>query len=163
MEDEGTQASRFYEMGGGKQGDHGGARRQVPHGGPGLSSQGRRTWRRFVRDNAAIGSEEVAFQDGRCGRGRAGRRARSQTRSCLSTGKTTEWFTCRGRSCSLMSDVFWCGALGTVVLVRPAGQETRGALQFNCCAGVRDIAQSGDCASLACSVFAVSSWVDRWD
>ena len=44
-----------------------------------------------------------------------------------------------------MSDVFWCGAVGTVVLVRPAGQETRCALQFNCCAGVRDIAQSGDC------------------
>ena len=33
-----------------------------------------------------------------------------------------------------MSDVFWCGAVGTVVLVRPAGQETRGSLQFNCCA-----------------------------
>ena len=38
-----------------------------------------------------------------------------------------------------MSDVFWCGAEGTVVLVRPA-------LQF-CCAGVRDIAQSGVCVS----------------
>ena len=51
-----------------------------------------------------------------------------------------------------MSDVFWCGAVGTLVLVRPAGQETRGTLQFNCCAGFRDIAQSGDCVSLDCSV-----------
>ena len=24
-----------------------------------------------------------------------------------------------------MSDVFWCSAVGTLVLVRPAGQETR--------------------------------------
>ena len=57
-----------------------------------------------------------------------------------------------------MSDVFWCGAVGTVVLVRPAGQETRCALQFNCCAGVRDIAQSGDCVLGLLCVF----WADRW-
>ena len=56
------------------------------------------------------------------------------------SGKTTEWFTCKGGAahCS-MSDVFWCGAVGIVVLVRP-GAETRCALPFKCCAGV-DIAQ----------------------
>ena len=34
-----------------------------------------------------------------------------------------------------MSDVFWCGAVGTVVLVRPAGQETlTGANRVQCSA-----------------------------
>ena len=42
-----------------------------------------------------------------------------------------------------MSGVFWCGAVGTVVLVRPSGQETRGSFQFYSCVGVRGFAQSG--------------------
>ena len=56
-----------------------------------------------------------------------------------------------------------CGAVGTVVLVRPAGQETRGTFQFDSCVCVRGITQSGDCVSLACSVFVVSRWVGRWN
>ena len=67
--------------------------------------------------------------------------------------KTTEWFTCMGRSCSLFDEwcvLVWC-AVSTVVLVRPAGQETRGTFLFDSCVGVRGIALSGDCVSLACS------------
>ena len=59
-----------------------------------------------------------------------------------------------------MSGVFWCGAVGTVVLVRPAGQETRGSFQFYCCVVVRGFALSGVCVSLFYSVFVVSRWVD---
>ena len=52
--------------------------------------------------------------------------------------------------------------MGTVVLVRPAGQETRGTFQFDSCVGVPWLAQSGDCVSLTCSVFVVSRWVGWW-
>ena len=65
-----------------------------------------------------------------------------------------------GRRCSLFEEVSnQCGAVGTVVIVRPAG----GTFLFDSCVGVRGIAQSGDCVSLACSVFVVSCWVGRWD
>ena len=54
-------------------------------------------------------------------------------------------------------------SVDTVVHVRPAGQETRDTFQFDSCVGVRDIALSGNCVFLACSVFVVSRWVGWWD
>ena len=78
--------------------------------------------------------------------------------------KTTEWFTCMGRSCSLFDERY--------VLVRcrghcgsrtPGGAGNTRSFLFFCCFGVRGFAQSSVCVSLTCSVFVGSRWDDRWD
>ena len=95
------QASRLYEMGGGSQGDRGEARRQVPPGGPGLSSQWRRTSRRLVRGDAAIGGKEVALQDGRGdvegrvgGQGAGQDHAHRRQKGSLERGRGTDVWAC---------------------------------------------------------------------
>ena len=68
----------------------------------------------------------------------------------------------RGAARCSMSDVFQCGAVGTVVLVRPAGRK-HAARFISTVALVTVTLHSRAIVSLACSVFVVSSWADRWD
>ena len=79
-------------------------------------------------------------------------------------GKTTEWFTCMGRSCSLFDERYvlvqcrgHCGSRA------PGGAGNTRSFVFFCCFVFRGFAQSSVCVSLACSVFVGSRWVGRWD